>query len=158
MSTLIWGFPNTAAVTANELGNTWQYKEVQTTAAQLLNSLTSPIQLLPALTGNQYYVYNIHVLFTIGTSNYVGDYWWLGDNAVLSNGTLHGWPAGTVMFGQASNIGGIDTNTIPNYVTTTTLRCGVGQEILFYGDNAGGNPTGGNGTFKFKIWYQVYEA
>jgi hypothetical protein len=157
MSTISWGFPNTAAVTANELGNTWQYKEVQTTAAQLLNSWTSPIELLPALTGNQYYVYNIHALFTMGTSDYVVDYWFVSPNSFLAQ--VAGPPPGTIIQYQTTTWGAAtDTNESPGAALVNGTPLGAGQQVEFLGDNAGGNPTGGNGTFKFKIWYQVYEA
>ena len=130
------------------------YKEVLFSSADILGLKAKPLKVLPQLTSNnplQYYDFKVIFEFNPGSTPYIDatavyelNY---GSNvlAIYPTDTLKG----DKVFSANSSVF-VQPNSITNNVVSIPFT-----GVTFTVNAAGNGPTGGNGTLKAKIWYNI---
>lgn len=132
-------------------GDSRLYAEYDLSSAQILSLSSNPVELLPALTGDKYYVVNECILeYTGGTNGYTpfnpDDTIYLTGMNFLMNSLINS--TGSKRFASNSSY---NWSTIPSY--TVSNGNGIADNVRITADN---DPTGGDGTLKVKLWYTIH--
>jgi hypothetical protein len=124
----------------NTMPNGYQYyTAITVTSAEILSIQTSQVPLLPTPPINTYYDYKVFLEYNYGTSPYT----------VPGNIRLHN--SLSVPVGGSININAFTNNIVTfGYPNTNLLNEGI-----FLGTSSLSNPTGGDGTIKVKLYYNI---
>lgn len=151
------------------------YKEISVSSLQLLNSFTSPILLLDNPGLGQYYKWTMLLEYTYNTVGYTADYFIVtnGNPGVIAGATYAVIPGAAMSSAGYDQIFEVNSSSralappspgdisttyfISNslYHTGTVMNDVLLTPVFLQGNNSGGNPTDGDGTFKVKIWYRL---
>jgi hypothetical protein len=126
---------------AETVGGYQYYTAITVSSSEMLSIGTTPKSLLPAPGANKYYDFKAHIEYNYGTSAYTTS------SVVLKLSTIN--------MGFTFNINGVTQNKIQTVVSESQ---GGGVNLnseLNLGNQNGIDPTGGNGTIKVKIFYNI---
>jgi hypothetical protein len=137
-------------LTSDNNGNaTWQqqsgfqyYTAVTVTTSEILNIDISPVPLLPAPGSNKYYDFKVYYEYTYGTTPYLGSSIVIKDSSLIYN-----------LGGANLNINGVVNNSVNIGRSTATGGFPLNLDLVL--TTTGGPLTGGDGTMKIKIYYNI---
>lgn len=148
--TLTGSFNWNGSSTPSSLYPGYIYQETNVTSAEILTIGTSPILILPVLTGNKYYDTITSIEYTFGTAAYTG--------------SIN--PTNPIRLEISSS--GLDYSN-PIYITTNTSSFQVAFDKVPFDLNTCFNDgiiltsltsdsyTTGDGTIKVKVWYKIID-
>lgn len=148
--TLTGSFNWNGSSTPSSLYPGYIYQETNVTSAEILTIGTSPILILPVLTGNKYYDTITSIEYTFGTAAYTG--------------SIN--PTNPIRLEISSS--GLDYSN-PIYITTNTSSFQVAFDKVSFDLNTCFNDgiiltsltsdsyTTGDGTIKVKVWYKIID-
>lgn len=124
------------------IGGYQYYSAVTVTSAQTLTLNSSPVSILPSISGNKYYDMKVYSEYNYGTTAYT----------TSSALTLIGVSGTTLL--DLININSLTGNSVT--VSTNSNTSGVGTlntGVRLFQPSS--NPTGGNGSLKLKVYYNI---
>lgn len=134
-------------LSTNVATNAYTYIEVPITSAQILNMWDTAIDLLPTLASNQYYIFDIVLEYTAGTTPYVNTDPW-----GIYGSDIEYVEYSTVSLGATNEVYRISSSD--QKFPDAANREFTGTSVKMY-TNGSANPTAGDGTILAKIWYKV---
>jgi len=126
------------------IGGYQYYTAVTVTSAQTLTLNSSPVSILPSISGNQYYDMKVYSEYNYGTTAYT----------TSSALTLIGVSGTTLL--DLININSLTGNSVT--VSTNSNTSGVGTlntGVRLFQPSS--NPTSGDGSLKIKIYYNIVD-
>lgn len=125
--------------------DTFKYKEVNVTSAEILTVGATPKELLPALGASKYYDWYAYVEYNFGTIAYS-----MASGFSMQQGTVNKIPFGTL---------GINTqNAVAIVRPIPGSNTGFGflpNQPLLLGTLTNADPTNGDGTLRIKLYYKI---
>lgn len=125
---------------ATSLGGYQYYSAVTVSSAQTLTLYSSPVEILPAPGANKYYDFKVYFEYTYNSSPYITDKIILIDNTskrVSKEFYIEGSDNAILVSSMDTQSDLTTVNSNLSLATTTT------------------DPTGGDGSLKIKIWYNI---
>ncbi len=127
---------------APTLGGYQYYSAITVTSAQTLSLNTSPVDILPSISGNQYYDMKVYSEYNYGTTAYT----------TSSALTLIGVSGTTLL--DLININSLTGNSVTVATNNNTSAAGtLNTGVKLFQPSS--NPTGGNGSLKLKVYYNI---
>ena len=125
----------------------YTYLEIEISSAEILNSNTSPVTLLPQPGANKYYVWNGTFEFTYGTIQYSHS----GDLYVGASSLKQGQAISSTMITQPKNLAVSFSSS--GYSGSASIIGGLNESIIYKSNTS--DPKFGDGTIKIKIYYKI---
>ncbi len=127
---------------APTIGGYQYYSAVTVTSAQTLNLNTSPVEILPSLSGNKYYDMKVYSEYNHATTAYT------------TSGALRLINISGVTILNSININALTENTATVATNGNTIAGGTLNSNISLSQSTS-NPTGGNGSLKLKVYYNI---
>lgn len=129
---------------------------VTVTSAEILNSFSMPVVLIPGVATKHIQPISVLVKYTFNTTSYTApNDFVIGLGGVANPNLFSGIPSGYVDTEVADYAFALPTTYATNFGNTYTTAVG-GDNLLFACETA--NPTIGNGTLTFDIMYRLVNA